>query len=216
MTRLGPLVPSTARLGGGFLAIGSLEFVVLSIVTQLHYPGYSDFSNYISDLGGPSSPWAWLFNDSIRLLGVLGVIGTVLIRTAFPAKRLARAGIFFLLLASVAAFLVGSFPESTGGTSEDALHSTFSSLTFIASGLALVLLGAGTLRDTRWDGYRGYTFFSGIATFVGIVLFEVDPGGAGLVGLWERVIVAPILLWAIVAGIHLIRLPAFAPSSLPS
>ena len=205
MTRLGPLVPGTARLGGAFFAIGSFQFVVAMVATQLYFPGYSDFSNYVSDLGGPASPWAALFNDSIRILGVLGVLGTILARTAFPAKTIARIGLGFLLLASIFAFLVGSFPEG------NSLHSPVSAGTFLSSGLALLFLGVGTFRDTRWDGYRGYTFISGLVTLIAIGLYELDPGGSALVGLWERLVIAPVLLWAVLAGIHLVRLPAFAP-----
>jgi hypothetical membrane protein len=209
MNSFGPMVHRSARLGGIFLVLGSFQFVVAMIVVQWKYPGYSDFGNYVSDLGNTAtSPWYWLFNDSLRLLAVLGLIGTVLMRSGFPRKTFARGGLLFLVIAELAAFGVGSFPENVNG----AVHGDASSITFIASGISLMLLGIGTFRDTRWDGYRGYTFLSGVVTFVGIVLFAVDPGGSGLVGLWERIIIAPILLWAILAGSHLVRLPAFAPS----
>ena len=212
MNRFGPLVPQTARWGGLCLVVGSVQFIAAMIVVQWKFPGYTDFGNYVSDLGGPASPWAWLFNDSIRLIGVLGVLGTILVRTAFPSKTIARTGLVFLGIASIAAFAVGTFPESNLGDREDALHALSSTITFVASGIALLLLGIGTFRDTRWDGYRTFTFLLGVATFVGITLFQADPGGMALVGLWERIIIAPILLWAILAGTHLARLPAFAPA----
>ncbi|MCI4340378.1 MAG: DUF998 domain-containing protein [Thermoplasmata archaeon] len=212
MDGFGPLVPRTARWGGVLLAVGSLQFILAMVIVQWKFPGYSDFGNYVSDLGGPASPWAWLFNDSIRVLAVLGIVGTVLMRGAFPSKTMARAGLAFLVIAALAAFAVGTFPESNLGDREDALHSWASSITFLGSGLALLLLGIGTFRDTRWAGYRTFTFLLGIATFVGIGLFDADPGGLADVGLWERVIIAPILLWGILAGLHLARLPAFAPA----
>ncbi len=212
MTRLGPLVPGTARLGGALLALGSLQFVLAMVVVQLRYPGYSDLANYVSDLGGPQSPTAGLFNGSIILLGLAGVVGTLLARRAFPAKTLARLGLAFLVVAELSAILVGIFHETNNGDLQDHIHTAVSASTFIASGIALLCLGVGTFRDTRWDGYRGYTFLSGVVTLVALVLFEVDPGGAGYLGLWERLIIAPILLWAILAGAHLMRLPSFAPS----
>jgi hypothetical membrane protein len=209
MASFGPMVPRSARLGGALLALGSLQFILAMIVVQLKYPHYTDFGNYVSDLGNTTtSPWYWLFNDSIRLLAVLGILGTIMIRHAFARKTLARLGLLFLLIAELAAFAVGTFPENVNGT----IHGNVSTITFVAAGLALLFLGVGMFRDTRWDGYRGYTFLSGIVTFVGIALFAADPGGSGLVGLWERVIIAPILLWAILAGTHLMRLPAFAPA----
>jgi len=209
MNSFGPMVPRSARTGGLLLAVGSIQFILAMIVVQLKYPGYTDFGNYVSDLGNTvQSPWYWLFNDSLRLLAVIGVIGTLLVRTAFPRKTIARTGLVFLLLAEFGAFCVGTFPENVNGT----LHGDASALTFVASGIALMLLGIGTFRDTRWDGYRGYSFLSGVVTFVAIGLFQTDVGGMPLVGLWERIIIAPILLWAILAGTHLMRLPAFAPA----
>lgn len=214
MERLGPLVRPEVRQGGALLALGSVQFIAAMIVAQLAYPHYSDFSNYISDLGAhtstASSPLAWLFNGSICLLGILGVVGTYLIRTAFPNRTTARVGLAFLMVAEVFAFLVGVFPEQTPHN----IHTDVSSVTFVAAGLALLVLGFAMFRDTRWDGYRGYTFFSGVVTFVAIVLFQANVGGAGYQGFLERIIVAPILLWAILAGVHLAQMPTFAPAKV--
>src|SRR5579871_5372323 len=188
MERLGPLVRPEVRRGGALLVVGSLQFIVAMVVVQLAYPHYSDLSNYISDLGAhtstASSPLAWLFNGSICVLGILGIVGTYLMRTAFPNRTTSRIGLGLLMVAEVFAFLVGVFPEQTPGN----VHTDVSSVTFVASGLALLVLGFAMFRDTRWDGYRGYTFFSGVVT--------------------------PILLWAIVAGLHLAQMPTFAPAKV--
>jgi hypothetical membrane protein len=212
--RLGPLVRREVRLGGALLIVGSLQFLVAMLVVQLDWPGhsYSDVANYVSDLGGPQSPLPGVFNHSIQLLGVLGVVGTLLIRSAFPPKTGTRVGLFFLLVAEVFAFLVGTFPEGTGSIGSTSIHTLVSSVTFVASALALLALGFAMLRDTRWDGYRAYTFFSGVVTWVGIALFAANVGGSGVQGALERVIIAPILLWAILAGLHLARMRTFAPS----
>ncbi|HZY69793.1 MAG TPA: DUF998 domain-containing protein [Thermoplasmata archaeon] len=216
MTSLGPLVPRSARWAGPLLIFGSLQFVVAMIVTQLRYPGYSDISNYVSDLGSSSSPFAFLFNDSIRILGVLGVLAALLIRPAFAPRTSNRIGIAALVVASVGAFLVGSYPEGSPQLN-GSIHSVVSLVTFLGSGVALLTLGPGMMRDTRWDGFRGYTFFSGVITIVALVLFVaianpplIGPGGA------ERIIIAPILLWAVVVGSHLLTLRAYAPAAVAS
>lgn len=212
--RYGPLVRREVRVGGGFLILGTLQFVLAMIVVELDWPNhaYSLSANYISDLGGPQSPLPWVFNDSIRLLGVLGFLGVILIRSAFPPKTTTRVGLFFLLVATIFAFLVGSYPEGSGAIGGTTIHSLVSSVTFLASALALLALGLAMFRDTRWDGFRAYTFLSGVVTLIAIGLFVDNVGGAAVQGALERLVVAPILLWAVVAGRHLVRMRTYAPT----
>jgi hypothetical membrane protein len=215
VTSLGPMVPRAARFGGLVFLIGSLQFVIAMAVVQAMYPGYTDFGNYVSDLGGSHSPGAWLFNDSIRILGALGVLGTIWIRSAIPTRSSGRVGLGFLVVGSVGAFLVGTYPEGSAQLGGN-IHGLVSAVTFIGSAIALLALGPAMLRDTRWEGFRGYTFLSGVVTLVALVLFlagvypGLGPGGM------ERVIIAPILLWAIVAGAHLLRLQPYSGVRLAS
>jgi hypothetical membrane protein len=208
--RLGALVRREAHVGGALFVVGSVQFVVAMGLVQLKYPHYSDASNYISDLGNSTlSPWYFLFNGSIIVLGVLGILGALLLRSAFNARASARAGLFFLALGSLGAILVGLFPETAtelGGN----IHGYVSDLTFVSIAIALTLLGFAMFGDARWPVYGFYTLLSGIVTFVAIVGF-VALAGPSSYGTWERLIVAPVLLWAIVAGAHTARLPAYRP-----
>jgi hypothetical membrane protein len=215
VTTFGPLVRRSARLGGAVYAFGSLQFVVAMVVVQLFYPGYSDTGNYVSDLGGTMSPWAWLFNDSIRLLGLLAIVGTLLLRTAFAQKTTTHLGLAALIVAGLGAIAVGTFPENSTWPFSG-IHSVVSLITFVGSGLGLLLLALAMSRDTRWQGLRAYTFLSGVLTMLALVLFAtgrylgLGPGGM------ERLVIAPVLLWAVVAGIHLARLPVYVPTSSQS
>lgn len=213
---LGPLAPRTARWGGGVFVLGSLQFIAVMVYVQSRYPGYSDVTNYISDFGNyHDSPAYWAFNGSIILLGLLGLLGTGLIRSAFAPRRTRTIGLGMLAIANLGAIGVGIFPETAtelGGH----VHSVVSLITFLGSALALLFLAVAMMRDTRWEGFRGYTGISGVVTLVALILFIPASGGSssGLgaaPGLIERVIVAPILLWAIVAGVHLLRLPTYSP-----
>ncbi|HEV8050574.1 MAG TPA: DUF998 domain-containing protein [Thermoplasmata archaeon] len=213
MTTFGPLVRRSARLGGALYVLGSLQFVVAMVLVQLKYPGYSDTGNYISDLGGSMSPWAWVFNDSIRILGVLGIVGTLLIRTAFASKTTTHIGLAALIVAELGAIAVGTFPEGSSWPFAG-IHSVLTLITFVGSALGLLFLALAMSRDTRWQGLRAYTFLSGVVTLVAIGLFaagdylRIGPGGM------ERIVVAPILLWAIIAGAHLVRLPVYDPATV--
>jgi hypothetical membrane protein len=215
VTTFGPLVRRSARLGGLLLVAGSIQFVAAMVVVQLFYPGYSDTGNSISDLGGSASPWATVFNVSLRLLGIAGLIGTVLIRTAFASKTTTHIGLAALAIGSLGAIGVGLFPE--GSTWPFAgIHSLAELVTFLGSAFALLFLALAMSRDTRWQGVRLYTFVSGVVSLVAIGLYAsgryvgIGPGGV------ERLVVAPILLWGIVAGLHLARLSVYDPATTPS
>lgn len=208
MAKFGPLVRREVRIAGILLAIGAIQFVLAMGAVQSAYPGYTDFGNRISDLGGSHSPWAWVFNLSIRILGVLGILAALLLRTAFRAGLSSTIGRVLLVLTSGFAFGVGMYPEG------NSLHGPFAEATFLGAGFTLFFLSFAMLRDTRWDGgYRLFTFVAAIVTFVAIGLYEgpttlgLGPGGA------ERLIAAPILLWEFLAGFHLARLPVFSGGS---
>jgi hypothetical membrane protein len=212
------MVPRRAHLGAVFMIAGVLEFLVGMAWAQYLYPAsdYSLTQNLISDLGCcGGSAHALVFNLSVRILGIAAIGAAILIRSAFPSKASARIGIISLALAGLFACLVGLFPEDAPYLSGN-IHATVTVFAFFFSGLALVFLALGMVRDTRWHGFRAYTFFSGIFTWVAMGLFQegiylgIGPGGM------ERAVVAPILLWGVLAGVHLLRLPRYVPQSVSS
>jgi hypothetical membrane protein len=227
--RRGPLVHRSVRHGAILLVIGAVQFIAANVVTQIGYgPSYSLSQNYISDLGAVNcglfggsgsfpghyacSPWHDVFNASIVVMGLMILLAVVLIQTAFPRRRTRTIGLGLLALAGFGAIGVGLSPEDVNIT----VHSVSALLAFLGGGLSLLVLGFAMLRDTRWDGFRAFTLLCGLVDLVALILF-VSKTYAGLgVGGMERLIVAPVLLWSIVVGVHLARIPTFAPSGLPA
>jgi hypothetical membrane protein len=234
--RYGPLVHRSVHHGAIALLVGSLQFIAAMIVTQIGYgssfnwgSSYSLSHNYISDLGAVNcgtfggtgafgggghyacSPWHDVFNISIIVMGLLLILAVLLLRTAFPARRSRTIGLGLLALAGLGAIGVGLFPEDINING----HVISASLAFVGGGLALVVLGFAMFRDTRWDGFRAYTMLSGLVGLIALILF-ISQVYVGLgVGGMERLIVAPILLWSVVVGVHLARIPTFAPRVIP-
>lgn len=208
MSGRGPLVPRDAHRASAIYLVAVVQFVLIMGIAQAAYPGYSDVRNAISDLGAPStSPFHLLFDASAILLGALGLSATYLIRTSLKPGRMRSGGLGVLGVAGLGAVLVGVFPEG----SPDGLHTIVSGITFVASGICLLLLAAAMLRDTRWDGLRLYTAVSGLVTLGAVVaLVRVGTGSAEF-GLIERIVVGPILLWLAVISVHLLRIPAYDP-----
>jgi hypothetical membrane protein len=202
------LVARGVRPGGVLLVFGAAQFIAAMVLVQSRYAGYSLSQNYISDLGGVHSPWALGFDASVILLGVCAIFGVLLIWSAFEPGRTRLVGLGFLLIAGIGAIGVGVFPETTpvlnGG-----MHEIVSDVAFIGSGVGLTVLSFA-MKGERWRVARPLTLACGAVTLVAIVLFSantylgIGPGGM------ERVIVAPVLLFALVEGAHLARLPRYA------
>ncbi len=230
--RYGPLVHRSVRHGAYLWILGVLIFVVAMVVTQIGYNGngvpYSLVHNYISDLGAAHcgylaghyydggwvcSPWHEVFDVGIVLMGLLLILGVFLIRTGFPPRPSRTLGLALLALAGFGAIGVGLSPEDVNVT----VHVISAGIAFILGNLALVILGFAMFRDTRWDGFRAYTILSGLVGLVAFGLFYTKNYFALGVGGMERLIVAPLLLWALVAAIHLARIPTYAaPKGIPN
>ena len=152
-----------------------------------------------------------VFNVSIILLGVFAFLGLLLAWGGFPRGGARVVGLFLLLVASLAAVLVGLFPENVNPS----VHDLASLMVFLPAGLALVILSTAMKPGTLWFGYGGFSLILGVVILVSLAYYiptqqantTFDPG------LIERLIVYPIMLWGFVTGIHMARLPRFA---LPS
>jgi len=202
------------RVGAALVGIGALQFIAAMGVVQAGYPGYSLLTNYISDLGNTAlSPWHVVFNVSIILLGVLAFVGILLLWTAFPRSGLRPVGLFLLLVASIAAILVGVFPENVNPP----VHDFVSLMVFLPGGLALALLSATMRPATWWSGLRAPSLVLGLITLVSLAYYAptqtnnatFDPG------LIERLIVFPILIWALAVFALVLSRPARLRLAVP-
>ncbi|MBU7013800.1 MAG: DUF998 domain-containing protein [Theionarchaea archaeon] len=167
------------KVAGALLFFGGLESIVLMVVAEALYPGYSVAENYISDLGVGST--ALIFNTSMIVLGAVVLVGAYFLHKAFKFTVFT----VFLVITGVGAAGVGLFPENMG-----LLHGISALLTFLFGGLSAVL------------SYRlqkpPLSYFSlvlGVITLVALVFFMAEifiglgPGGM------ERMVAYPALLW---------------------
>jgi hypothetical membrane protein len=194
------------RVGAALIGFAVVQFAVAMAWVQTAFAGYSLTQNYISDLGNTStSPLHVVFNVSIMLLGVLAFVGVLLTWSAFPAGGTRVAGLPLLLVASVAAILVGVFPENVNPP----VHDLVSLMVFLPGGLALTLLSVGMRPQSGWSPLRWASLVLGAVTLLSLLYYAptqavnstVDPG------LIERLIVFPILVWGFLVSVHILRTP---------
>ena len=176
------------RIAGTLIFAGVAQFMLLLIVAEAIYPGYSVSHNYISDLGNymlaPSTPHALIFNSSIIVLGATLVAGGRLLWSRDVTGRLLS---LFVALSGVGAAGVGAFTE----TSPYHLHQAFSLIVFLFASLASYPASTyDRARSPAW-GVLGTLGLIALGLFVAGIYAGLGWGGM------ERMIVYPNLVWAL-------------------
>jgi hypothetical membrane protein len=210
MTGPSALTSRRVALGALLIALGVVQFSAAMAVVQAGYPGYSDATNYISDLGNTTaSPWHLVFNVSIIVLGILAFVGILLAWDAFPAGRSRTPGLVLLLAASVGAIGVGLFPENVNPT----VHGLASLTVFGPGGVALVVLAVGMTSGSDWGRLRWPSVGLGLLTLVSLAYYVPTQSSNSTwePGTVERLIVFPILIWGALAAVQLYRSSRPAP-----
>ncbi len=120
------------KIAGIILLIGCLQFLLAVNLAETQFPGYSVAKNTLSDLGGtvpPVEPSAIIFNISVIILGILGLVTVYLILKSGGCRLFSSC----LAISSIGAVGVGLFPEYTGSA-----HIFFALLTFLFGSLAAI------------------------------------------------------------------------------
>lgn len=190
-------------VAGTLIFWGSAQFILFMIIAEALYPGYNISWNYISDLGvGPSAP---IFNSSVILLGLAAAFSVKFLRKFFPERKIFHA---FMLLCGVGAIGVGIFSENFGF-----IHTIFSLITFIFGGLSAV--ASYKIQNKPFSYYSlilGLTSIFSLIIFVALELstffgmplyFLFNYLGLGRGGM-ERLVVYPVIVWALGFGGYLL------------
>ncbi len=197
-----PMTLSNASKAGAAIFIGAVQYTIFWIMSEVIYSGYgtggySEFSNYISDLGAncPSAgpcyipPSALLYNATIIVLGVLIIVGAYFLQREFHWKP----ATIMVVLTGVGAIGVGVFPETSA-----ALHTISSLITFLFAGLsAVVTSGFQKKPMSYFSAILGFLTLAALVLYAGSEYLGLGAGGM------ERMVVLPVLVWAIGFGGHL-------------
>lgn len=211
---MGPLVHRSVHYGALGLILAAVVFIAVNLIVPLGYSGFSLTGSSIGDLGDASqSAWSWAFDAGAIAFGVIGLVGAFLVWTAFPIRTSRTLGLLLVELAFIGAIAVGGFPHGAWW-SISSFPAVPVDILLIASAFGLVLLSFAMLRDTRWGGYRLYTLLSGLVSLVALVALWASAWGPLGPGGLERLAIAPFLLWLLVAGTHLARIPTYTPPGL--
>lgn len=188
---------SKGKIAGAMIFVGSAQFIIVLIVAEALYPGYSISQNYISDLGATCrltcqvvQPSSMIFNSSVFLLGLLAIFSAYLIWLGFYSRILS----VLIAITGLGAMGVGLFPETAGS-----IHHIVSLITFVFAGLsAIVSYRLQKAPLSYFSILLGAMTLGALTLYISDTFLGLGPGGM------ERMIVYPALIWATAFGAHLI------------
>jgi len=193
---------------GPLIYVLCLQYLVVQPIVAAAWPQtYNWSSNLISDLGNTAcgqysgryvcSPDHAGMNASFIMLGLTMAIGSLLIYQEFRKNRGSHVGFSLMGLAGVGTVLVGLFPENVNSFG----HGLGAFFGLLVGNLSMMIL-ALAIRQAR-NGFRLYTFLSGLLSTLAFVLFMTKINfGLGQGGM-ERFVSYPQTLWLTLFGLYM-------------
>jgi len=175
-------------VAGSLLLVGNAQNIISVIVAESVYPNYSVSANYISDLG--VGPAAAIFNFSVFLAGLMGIVGAYFIHREFHNPAFTA----FIGLYAIGAMVVGIFPETTGPP-----HLIAALIAFLFGGLAAITAYKFEKKPLNYlSVILGVLSLTAMILFIGHAYLGLGKGGM------ERMIMYPLWVWEFGFGGHLI------------
>lgn len=191
--------------------LSSLLYIAMNVFIPMSYPGYSSFSQTVSELSAIDSPTrtAWMVLVIVYSLLVIA-FGYGVWLSAQDNRRLRIAGgllvVYVLIGLAWPPMHQREVLAAGGGSLTDTLHIVF---TMVTVPLMLLVMGFGAAAFGKQ--FRLYT----IVTILLVIFFGILTGlqsaqmEANLptpwMGVWERISIAAYMVWVVVFAIILLR-----------
>lgn len=187
---------SDLRRAGFLLSFAGVDFLLVIIVLEAVYPGYSIHHNTMSDLLAVGTGTSIVGEPMLFLAAICWIAGAY-----YLYRHAGRTGMMVLnLLPGTGLLLAVLSPENVNLV----LHSIGAVLALVPGPIAAIL----SYRTIR-SPFRYHALSLGSLSLIGAVV-EFGAYGTSLVqqglgpGGWERVIVYPLLIWLIGFGSYLL------------
>ena len=185
--------------------VGPIVVVVGDLAASLSTPNYSIISDSISSLA--LTPIGWLQSICFLAMGLLEVFFVIGLFFNIRRARGFHPGIGLLAFCGFGLMLIGAFRMDHPGAPpiEGIIHTIASYGLGLLFPIAILLLTPSLKSDPNWKNIFVYTLVAGVLALALIMgLFLLDQ--RGWFGLYERIIVANVIIWVEVVAVHLLRL----------
>jgi hypothetical membrane protein len=182
--------------------VAPIFFWFMVVIESLLRPGYSQYYNFVSDLG--VGHLSILQNINFVVFGILTIGLAIGLKNGLPSPktRTLKAGIWFVILFAIGVLLAGVFPESYLWAIP---HNIVSATAFVAIIAAQLFIWQG-LKDkdrTMWGRYATYSLISGLLSLILVILLKVAMLYGFYPGLSQRAFLIVSWIWIGVTGIKL-------------
>ncbi len=185
--------------------VAPIFFWLMVIIESILRPGYSQYYNYVSDLG--VGHLAILQNINFFIFGILTIGLALGLREGLPSPqgRVIKGGIWFVIIFAMGIFFAGIFPESFLSANP---HNIVSATAFVAVIAAQLLIWYGLkIEDsTIWGKYKTYSLISGLLSIILVILLKVAILYGIYPGLSQRAFLIVAWIWIGVTGIKLYKI----------
>ncbi|MDV3292808.1 MAG: DUF998 domain-containing protein [Nitrososphaerales archaeon] len=185
--------------------IAPISFTVIVIILGLLNPSYSHLSQGISELGAVGAPYAIVQDANFLLTGSLIIAFAVGLQKGIGDGQGSKIGPVLLALdGGFGAVGAGIFPLPSP------LHTPLSAIGVISLVIAPPFISRRLKRDFRWQSYRSYSLATGMVVVMIFLLFLFTGLFVGQdvlepwMGVLQRMLLAPLLVWIEVMAIHLL------------
>jgi hypothetical protein len=187
--------------------IAPLYYVVMNIVADIFYPGYSSVTQTISELSAIGAPTRtlWILMGLVYSALMIAFIWAVW-QAGHTNKQLRRVARLLFIATLIGTFVPSMHVRGAQTNVSDLLHAIFGGaipLFFIAA----MLVGANAFDRA----FKIYTYVSvGLMIFFGILTGIEAPGIVNnlptpMIGVWERLVTAFFMAWVVVVAIKLLN-----------
>lgn len=189
---------------------GPVVFALLVAVASFYYPGYSQMTQAVSELGGAGAPNPAIQNANFFLIGVLVVAFAFGLQRGIGDGRGSKLGPVFIGVFGVSSGLANAFLPCDRGCEFQTIVGTMHNVTGLAGFLAaiagLFLISRRFDHDPFWRSHRPYTLLTAVVALVSLLAWIGIAKAAeigSLNGVLQRVFIAVWLVWVEVTAVRL-------------
>lgn len=187
--------------------LGPFVLILAELTAAFSAPGYDPIRDSISSLA--LTPMGWVQTIGFLAIGLLVEVFVAGLLFSIRRGWGFGLGVSLLVCFGFGLLLIGAFridPVGAPHTIEGTIHSATANIVFWLFPIAILLLAPSIKNDPNWKNFFIYTVVTGVLALALIIGQVCLPAQLSWFGLYERVLVANVIIWVEVIAVRLLLL----------